>query len=433
MAETKTQPKEWEEGTLNDVAKVIGGYAFRGKDFGSEGSPVIKIKDIKPPYVEVQNAEKVDISSYNPEKIERYKLTKGDYLVAMTGATIGKVGRIVYGDVSYLNQRVAKVEAKENLANNDFVYYLICSKGFERYINAISSGSSAQQNISADDIGRFPVWYPINIKEQKEIAGVLSSLDDKIELLRKQNETLEQIARAIFHEWFVEFNFPNEKGLPYKASGGKMVKSELGEIPEGWGVITASDIADISIGRTPPRKESKWFSIEPTNKKWISIRDMGDAGIFINKTSEYLTEKAISQFNIPRIPENTVVVSFKLTVGRIAITTEEMLSNEAIAHFKQKDRNITPTEYIYLWLKNFDFSSLGSTSSIANATNSQTIKQIPFLITNKRSMNDFKEVVIPLFRKIRENTESIKTLSIIRDMLLPKLMSGEIRVNMKTN
>ena len=134
-------------------------------------------------------------------------------------------------------------------------------------------------------------------------------------------------------------------------------------------------ICDIKIGRTPPRKHPQWFS-SSHGMKWVSIKDMGNTGKYISQTSELLTMDAISKFNIPIIPAGTLLMSFKLTVGRLGFTEYDMCSNEAIAQLPIKDPDIVDKNYLYYYLKNFNFDSLSSTSSIATAVNSKTVKNI---------------------------------------------------------
>ena len=185
---------------------------------------------------------------------------------------------------------------------------------------------------------------------------------------------------------------------------------------------------EIQIGRTPPRKESQWFSKKSTGKKWISIKDIGNAGIYIFNTSEFLTDEAIEKFNIPIIAENITILSFKMTVGKLTITTEKMLSNEAIAQMKYLAGNLS-SEFIYLYLKNLDFNSLGSTSSIVTAINSRIIKDLKIVVPEKEILEKFDKKIKSLFEKIKNNSEQIQTLSKTRDILLPKLMKGEVGVN----
>jgi type I restriction enzyme S subunit len=152
--------------------------------------------------------------------------------------------------------------------------------------------------------------------------------------------------------------------------------------------------------------------------------------VFINSvnTAEYLTNKAIERFNIPIIPKNTTILSFKMTVGKLTITTEDMLSNEAIAHLKLKQNTVLSSEFIYLYLQDLDFNALGSTSSIVTAINSTMIKYLEFLMPEKNILLQFDELIKPIFDKIYNNTTQIQTLKQTRDTLLPKLMSGQLRV-----
>jgi len=213
----------------------------------------------------------------------------------------------------------------------------------------------------------------------------------------------------------------------YKSSGGKFIDSELGPIPEGWEVKELGNEFDITIGRTPPRKEPEWFS-ENHGIKWVSIKDMGHSGAYIFNTSEYLTHQAISSKKVPVVPENTVMLSFKLTVGRVAISTEKMATNEAIAHFSKDSNTRISSEQLYLALKSFDYDSLGSTSSIATAVNSKTVKSMRIVIPSEEVCESFQKEVVPLFKMIKNNSCEIETLTSLRETLLPKLISGEVRV-----
>lgn len=284
-----------------------------------------------------------------------------------------------------------------------FIYYnVLLNKDIFKYF---ATGSTVL-SLRLEHFLSFPILLP-PIEEQKAIAEVLSSIDDKIEILHRQNKTLEEMAMTLFRQWFIE---PTKDGLP-----------------DGWEEVSLGEIFDIGIGRTPPRKESYWFSLNPKDIRWISVKDLGSIDTYIINTSEFLKEEAVKKFNIPIIPDNTVLLSFKLTVGRICITIGEMVSNEAIAHFKLKPNSKISSNYLYLFLKTLDFSTFGSTSSIAEAINSKIIKEIKIQIPDDELILSFQKLIDPIFQKIRYNTFQIQTLEKLRDTLLPKLMSGEIR------
>ena len=342
-----------------------------------------------------------------------------DYVNSFNGEDTIVIGRVgAYCGCVYLSKgkcwvsdNAIAVKAKED-NDNEYLYYLLSSLN----LNYHHIGG-AQPLMTQDIIGRIEVIVPQTKDDQHRIASILSPLDRKIELNNKINADLEEMAQAIFKNWFVDFE-------PFK--GGKFVDSELGMIPEGWKVGRADDFYQINIGKTPPRKENKWFSTNPADKIWVSIANMGNSGIFISDSSEYLTKEAVDRHNIIMVPRNTILLSFKLTVGRVAIADKELTTNEAIARFILSDDKYM--EYLYLYLKNFDYNSLGSTSSIATAVNSKTIKGMQMLQPSDKIIDAFHIQVNPIFEKIRSLTKENSRLSLLRDTLLPRLMSGELEV-----
>ncbi|MDU4558768.1 MAG: restriction endonuclease subunit S [Negativicoccus succinicivorans] len=192
-------------------------------------------------------------------------------------------------------------------------------------------------------------------------------------------------------------------------------------------ICRANEYFDISIGKTPPRKEPQWFSTNPQDVAWVSISDMGTCGLYISSSSEQLTKEAVERHNVKVVPDNTILLSFKLTVGRIAITNGEVTTNEAIAHFKTAKKEIN--EYLYCYLKCFNYQIMGSTSSIATAVNSKIIKDMPFVVPTDDELEEFHGLAAPMFAKIKANQIEIDNLTALRDVLLPKLMSGELDVS----
>lgn len=403
---------EWKEVTLGEVSSKIGDGLHGTPKYDDEGSYYfingnnlncgkIIIKD---------DTKRVGIEEFVKNQKE---LNEQTILVSING-TIGNVAKynnepcILGKSACYIN--VVKEVDKE------FIYYVLTSANFKRNITNEATGTTIK-NVSLKQMREYKFNIPCNISDQRRIASILSSLDRKIELNNKINADLEEMAQAIFKNWFVDFE-------PFK--DGKFVDSELGMIPEGWKVGRADDFYQINIGKTPPRKEHKWFSTNPADKIWVSIANMGNSGIFISDSSEYLTKEAVDRHNIIMVPRNTILLSFKLTVGRVAIADKELTTNEAIARFILSDDKYM--EYLYLYLKNFDYNSLGSTSSIATAVNSKTIKGMQMLQPSDKIIDAFHIQVNPIFEKIRSLTKESSRLSLLRDTLLPRLMSGELEV-----
>lgn len=184
------------------------------------------------------------------------------------------------------------------------------------------------------------------------------------------------------------------------------------------------EISNVTIGKTPPRREQECFTANKNDIKWVSISDLGKSGMFVFDTSEKLTRESIDKYNVKVIPKDTVILSFKLTVGRTGFITENMTTNEAIAHFDLNNKKLN--NYLYCTLTYFNYSDLGSTSSIATAINSKIIKSIKIGMPSEEQLNKFNNLTSAMFKSIKNNeAENIK-LSELRDALLPKLMNGEI-------
>ena len=327
---------------------------------------------------------------------DEYNLEKDELVIVARG--VGGTGDVKLSPSRcYLTNLSIAVEMSEKFALKKYLYYYFAIRNL-RYLDS----GSAQSQITISDLEKVIIPLP-NIEIQRKIVTILSVIDDKIELNTAINENLEQQAQAIFKAWFVDF--PNDERI----------------------ICRADEYFDISIGKTPPRKEHQWFTERSEDIVWVSISDMGNCGMFIEDSSEYLTKEAIEKFNIKIVPENTVLLSFKLTVGRVAIASIPLTTNEAIAHFKTKNTDIN--EYLYCYLRQFNFQSLGSTSSIATAVNSKIIKSMPFVVPTDKEMSEFHALVSPMFTEILKNQHEIQRLSALRDTLLPKLMNGEIDVS----
>ena len=410
---------EWKEVRLGDVCEIFGRIGFRGYttndlvDTPKEGAISLSPKNIINGELNLEQCTYIKWDKYyeSPEIM----INPNEIVITKTGSSVGRttfVRRVVHPMT--LNPQL--VVLKNISENAEFLSYYIKSALFQSVLKSIVVGS-AIPTLSQKNLANIMIKLPKGVNDQRRIASILSSLDRKIELNNKINADLEEMAQAIFKNWFVDFE-------PFK--DGKFVDSELGMIPEGWKVGRADDYYQINIGKTPPRKEHKWFSTNPVDKIWVSIANMGNSGIFISDSSEYLTKEAVDSHNIIMVPRNTILLSFKLTVGRVAIADKELTTNEAIARFILSDDKYM--EYLYLYLKKFDYNSLGSTSSIATAVNSKTIKGMQMLQPSDKVIDAFHIQVNPIFEKIRSLTKENSRLSLLRDTLLPRLMSGELEI-----
>lgn len=390
---------EWKEYKLGEIAEIIPGFAFKSKEFGKIGELVIKIKDINPPYIILSAMERVDTSSYPKDKLGKYKLAKGDFVVAMTGATIGKVGKLKTDVLAYINQRVAKIKAK-NCVCNDFIYYSISTEQFQAFIRNNIDSNTAQENISAISIGKFPILLP-PLPEQKAIAAILSSLDDKIDLLHRQNSTLEKMAETLFRQWFIE------------------------EAKEEWMIGTVADIANHSKSSLQPKEHlnTQFFHYS------IPSFDNGK-----NPVKEFGRE---IQSNKYIIPKNCILFS-KLNPHknkRIWLLQDEVQENSICSTEFQiiKPKEVKMLYFLYGWLSFSDnyneiSSGVGGTSGSHQRIDPDSIFSFQCPLISENYINNFNIQVRPIYKKQIVNQIQIQTLTTLRDTLLPKLMSGEITV-----
>lgn len=316
-------------------------------------------------------------------------IPKGSVLMS-SRAPIGYV--VINENEVTTNQGFKSICCNESLCLNEYIYYWI--KNSVDYITSKANGSTFKE-ISGTAFKDLIVSVP-SIEDQMRIVKVMKLIDAKIELNNGINNNLYDLINTIYKDKFSDVTV-------FKR---------------------ADEFANITIGKTPPRSEHECFTNNESDVKWISISDLGKCGIYIYDTNEKLTEEAVQKYNVKVVPANTILLSFKLTVGRTAITTCDMTTNEAIAHFNLNDKDYM--YYLYSYLNNYDYSKLGSTSSIATAVNSKIIKAMNIGCPEKGRIIEYNNIVKPIFEKIKINEQQNIVLSDLRDTLLPKLMNGEI-------
>ncbi|RHM64567.1 restriction endonuclease subunit S [Collinsella sp. AF33-16] len=285
--------------------------------------------------------------------------------------------------------------------DRNYLLYILMSDDFANALSGMRTGTSgSHQRVKPEWILDYKFPLP-SIEKQRRIGSFLSSLDQKIAINTKLNGYLEELLLAQFTALS-----PNEN----------------------WTEGRADSYYEIGIGKTPPRKEPEWFSdVKADNHVWLSIKDMGEAGTYSLDSSEYLTDAAVNGKNVRRVPAGSVLLSFKLTVGRVKIAGCNMTTNEAIACFASDDKR--KLAYAYPYLRSFDYGKLGSTSSIATAVNSKTVKAMPFAMPDDLELSEFYLSTKPIYEQLLATAKESRFLAQLRDVLLPKLMSGEIDVS----
>jgi len=354
----------------------------------------------------------MELVPMNDREIETSNILEEDLLFARQSIVASGAGKcsivLEVPEITTFESHIIRVRLNTEKASPLYYYYYFKSP-FANMKSLVQQG--VQAGIRGSELKNLIVSYP-PLPTQRRIASILSAYDDLIENNLKRIKLLEEKA---FLRYKSEFDF-------FKPS------NEINKIPEGWVVKRADEIFKINIGKTPPREQSEWFNDEDSKVKWVSIKDINNSTVYAFETSETVTEMAVSKFNMNVAKAHTVLLSFKLTVGKVAITTEDTTTNEAIAHFNIEDENQMCSEYIYFYLKNFPYDSLGSTSSIGTAINSKVVKAMPVLLPPKKVINDYKKDVVNDFKLIQNLLKQNTKLQEARDILLPRLMNGQIEV-----
>jgi len=406
---------------LGEICDFINGGAWSDKEYVSYGIPVLKVSNFKPNGFSINDINYLPVES--AEKYRKNELNLDDVIIATVGShpTLkdSAAGRSCVIDSRivgfYLNQNAVCLRTKnKNILNQRYLGFLVKTPSFLHYIQSSGRGAANQMRIAIGAIKEYEFVLP-QIEIQGRIADILSAYDDLIENNHKQIKLLEEAAQRLYKEWFVDLHFPGYEHT-------KIVDG----VPEGWKKGRADSFFDITIGKTPPRAEQQWFTDTKKGIPWVSISDMGNTDIFIFDTSEELTTEAIVKHNVKIVPAGTVLLSFKLTVGRVSIAGTDVCTNEAIAHFRILEPSIR--EYTYCYLKNYHYDTLGSTSSISKAINSKIVKAMPFLMPSHVIMDEFSVYCRPLLEQIKTNQKMILNLRQARERLLPKLMKEEVKV-----
>lgn len=271
---------------------------------------------------------------------------------------------------------------------------------FDRYARYMSNGS-AREVFDWDCMCNVDIPVP-PIEEQRKIVRQYKVVTERIDILKEINTKLEQIALSMFNNEFGSIDVHDSNTI----------------VPNFCSIVKADTHFNITIGKTPPRENGECFTFNDADITWVSIADMKNANPYILHSSENLSKEAVTDYNVKLVPANSILLSFKLTVGRVAIADKVLTTNEAIAHFPCTKEELP---FMYCMFKLYRFEKLGSTSSISTAINSNIIKGMPILIPNEDVMNRFNKKTAPLFNSMKYNSTEIAALKKMRLSFIKKM------------
>jgi type I restriction enzyme S subunit len=397
--------REWKEYQISEICSEITDCVNKTARTVDYKTPfkMIRTTNIKSGKIDLENVRYVTEDIYNIWT-RRGELKRNDIILTRE-APVGEVGILKSDDKYFLGQRTMLYRANPKIADQIFLYYAFLTQELKETFISLGMGSVVE-HIRVPDAGKFNVKLP-SLPEQEAIASVLSSLDDKIDLLHRQNKTLEAMAETLFRQWFVE------------------------EVQEDWEEVMLADVCSaITKGTTPTTLGHKFVEAGINFVKAESITDSGD---FIFEKFAHISEETHHLLKRSIIQSGDVLCSIAGTIGRVAIVNSSILpanTNQAIAILRVNQEKCQ-SEFVYLFLKSTAFREIMDGKIVHAVQPNLSLGEIgntTFLLPPHDVLRKFEKVISPVFEKKGRNTLQIRTLENIRDTLLPKLMSGEIRV-----
>ncbi|WP_336783337.1 restriction endonuclease subunit S [Paenibacillus illinoisensis] len=425
----------WKKQRLGEITTKIGsGSTPRGGSgvYKKEGIPFIRSQNVY--NCEFNPAGLVYIDDEQAEKLSNVELEQDDVLLNITGDSVARCTTVPQEYVGgRVNQHIAIIRTHDNMLDSQFLKYTLVNTQMQKYLLSLARNGGTRAALTKAMIENLEISLP-PLRNQKAIAKTLTFLDEKVEINNQINKKLEGMVQAIFKQWFVDFEFPNEVGMPYKSSGGTMVESKLGMIPEGWKLKNINDVTSVLSKGTTPTKKDIDSAVDESSVKFIKVKDIAHNGTILLNGIECIPRSVhLGKLKRSILKEWDILFSIAGTIGRVAYIDARLNdtnSNQAIAFIRLNDTK-QMFYYIYWLLKSEEIQNEIKTKVVqavqANVS-LESLKNTNFVLPSIDILNKYNIVVSSIFNRLRSLQNENEKLINIRDSLLPKLMSGEIRV-----
>lgn len=404
------------------------GYTASAKD-ERIGPKFLRITDIRDYFIDWENVPYCDITQ---EKYEKNKLSFGDIVVARTGANTG-LNTVIdgKGEGAVFASYLIRYKINKEIANPFYIGYLMKTNEWKGYVNGIIGGS-AQPGANAKQFAKFSFQLP-PLQVQNKVVKILKKFDLKEQLNLEIIASLEELVQTLFKRWFIDFNFPKEDGEPYHVSGGKMVESEFGLIPLGWEVGRLKNLYNIRSGFA---FKSKWW--QKQGVPVVKIKDIDNQTINFESCS-YVEEDKINLAKEFRAEEGDLLIALTgATVGKLGLvpkTDGPLLVNQRVGKFFLGEQSLDRIGFLYGFLSNKTtmekIIDLAYGSAQPNLSPS-SLENIKLPIPQEPLIKEFNNKTRSIFESITKKHYANQKLSALRDILLPKLLSGEINLSEKS-
>jgi type I restriction enzyme S subunit len=397
---------------MRGVLFISDGFRAKNTQLGAVGVPFVRGGDIGDGWVDTRVADHV-LPEFSGQIA--VKLTQPGDVAFITKGTVGRTGRIRLGQppVVFAPQVCYWRSLDLNELDSTYLFYLLRSRWFQAQLNGVkTSGSMVADYVSISDQQHFTLPVP-PIETQRRIGAILGALDDKIELNRRMNRTLEELAQALFKSWFIDFDGHDD-----------FVDSEIGPVPRGWTVGTVADLGAVVTGKTPPTdKHSNYGDEYP----FIKIPDM-HGHVWASRTASQLSATGHSSQATKLLPPHSVCVSCIATPGLAVLTRRPSHTNQQINSVVLDDRDTSYWAYHALKGLGQLIIARASGGSVTKNLNKGQFERLPVVLPPVAQRRRFQRVAGPLLERIAVGGDESYTLTDLRDTLLPKLISGELRV-----
>ena len=410
---------EWKEVKLEEYADSIfsgGTPSTKNASYWNGSFPWLSSGETKNTFI-YETEKKITQEGIDNSSTKLAK--KDDVVIASAGQGNTRGQTSICKIDTYINQSIISIRSNQKKLNPYYLFYNISSRYKE--LRKISDGHSIRGSLTTKIIKDLSIKIP-PLEEQKAIAHILSTLEDKIEVNNRINKTLEDMAQEIFRQWFVDFEFPNEDGEPYKSSGGEMVESELGMIPKGWEVKKVEKVTKIIRGASPRPIQD---FIRDEGIPWVKISDASSSNTrFISSTKEFIKEEGRNKSREVKV--GTLILSNSATPGIPMIMKIDACVHDGWLIFDEF-REVTK-EYMFHFLTENRIGILSlSNGSVFRNLKTDILKNYKIIVPSSNVVARVDDIFKSINNSIDNIENQIITLTQIRDGLLPKLMSGEIR------
>lgn len=415
---------------LGDLMEVTRGASLAGKYYATAGD---KIRLTLANFDYANNCFKPDTSKdnvfYTQAVDDRFVLKEGDIITPLTEQTPGLLGttaRIPESGKYIQSQDVALLKPFTEKLDPDYCFYLVSSKAVRNQLGAMSQQTKIRHS-SPDKIKSCTVFLP-ELEKQRRIGAFLSAIDRKIALNRKRIATLEAMAKEIYDYWFVQFDFPDAHGRPYKSSGGEMVYNPdlKREIPKGWAVRPLGEVAEVVNGATPSTTNPKNYDGDIV---WITPKDLSDQrSKFTYGGCRTISREGYDSCSTHMLPRGSILMSSRAPIGLLSIAAVDLCTNQGFKSFVPKE--IDDNLYLYYYLKEHmaQIEAMGSGTTFKEVSRESMISfPIPYE-SDRRAYASFVVIVKPIFNQQELLVKELARLSALRDFLLPVLMNGQVKV-----